>query len=147
MSIVTQNSKTELLFDQSYDLAAGQDFRGNQGFAVKFTGSVSSGEATVTACTAVGDRIAGILKNNNAYPSGSATVPYNRAQVCKLGICMVRSQAAFNAGAELMVADTYGRLGTATGSAYYVVGVAREAATAADQMVAAEIYALPYYKA
>ena len=147
MSIVKQNSKTELLNDQSYALAAGQDFRGNIGFAVTYTSSVTSGEATVSACTAVGQRIAGILKNNDAYPAGSSTILENRAKVCKLGIVAVRSQASFNAGALLMVADTYGRLGTATGSAYYVVGVAREAATAADQMVAAEIFSAPYYVA
>jgi hypothetical protein len=147
MAIVVQNSKTELLNDQSYALASGQDFRGNVGFAVAYTSSVTTGEATVTACTATGQRIAGILKNNDAYPSGASTILENRAKVCKLGICMARSNASFAAGAELMVADTYGRLGTATGSAYYVVAVAREAATAADQMVAVEVFATPYYKA
>lgn len=133
MSLIVQNSKILSLWDESYALASGQDFTNQQGMAKAFAGSVSSGEATVTN-PSVGGRIAGILKNSDAIDS----TPSVRAQVCKLGITNGRALGSFNAGAELAVGDVYGRLTTAT-AGQYVVAIAREAATAQDQMIAVEV--------
>lgn len=135
MSLVLQNPKTMLLWDESYSLASGQDFSGLIGMGVAFTSSVTTGEATLSAPTS-GCRIAGILKNNNAKYSSTANV---RAEVCKLGMVAARALGAFSAGAELMVGDTYGRLTTATGNGSYVVAIAREAALEAEDMVAVEM--------
>jgi hypothetical protein len=139
MAIVIQNAKQRRLWDESYPCTTGQALEANQGMGIKFTTGISSGEATVEAQTTVGGRIAGILENTDA----TATSPAKRAWICKIGMVAVRSQGAFNAGTELMVADTYGRLGTASGSGNYVVAISREAATAADQMIAAEVV-IPY---
>ena len=136
MAVILQNPRIKLLWDESYALAASDDYSNDGGMACAFKSSVSSGEATVTRPTA-GGRIAGIVKNNNAkYASDGTGV---RAQVCKLGMCAGRALGAINAGAELMVGDTYGRLTTASGSGSYVVAIAREAALEADDMIAIEV--------
>jgi hypothetical protein len=138
MTVKLQNSKTMLLWDESYNLAASQDFSDRIGMACVFSSSVTSGEATVTSPSGTtGVRIAGILKINNAkYASDSSNV---RAVVCKLGMCAGRALGAISAGVELMVGDSYGRLTTATGSGKYVVAIAREAAIEADDMIAIEV--------
>ena len=141
MSLIRQKPKILSLYDKSYPVASGVDFTNQQGMAVEFAANISSDEAQVTTAT-TGANFAGILK----YPDASATTtPTHRAQVCRIGVTNGRSGAAFNAGVPLMIGDVYGRL-IAWTSGNYIVAWSEEAATAADQMVAVEVFGHPTYK-
>ena len=141
MALVVQKPKILSLWDKSCPVASGQDFTNMQGMAVEFAASVSSGESQITAAT-TGANFAGILK----YPDASdTTTPKERAQVCRIGVTNGRAGAAFNAGVPLMIGDVYGRL-IAWTSGNYIVAWSQEAATAADQMVAVEVFGHPTYK-
>ncbi len=131
MTINVQNPKLDSLRDESY--ACAEDLTNYQWCCVKFTSSVTSGEATLSAPTAAGARIAGVLQNADADTT-------HRGVVRKLGMTKLISGAAIAAGAEVMVANTAGEVITATGSGAYVVGVAREACSAAHTAIAVELY-------
>ena len=141
MAIYVENPKTKILDDESYDLADDTTINSSATdnwlyCAVAFAGSLATASAKVTAPTS-GGRIAGIIKDPDA--SYSKKVP---AGVCVLGITPARlTAAAVDAGAELMVGDTHGRLCTATGSGSYVVGRALQgSAGKLDTIIPVEMF-------
>lgn len=118
------------LFDVSFE--AGEDLSDAQFLAVTLNNA-----GKVVKVSSTGAKAIGILQDNP--PAGSG------ANVRMLGISKVKSGSAFAVGAVL-ASDGTGRLIPATaGSGYYPIGVALEAATAADQIVTAFI--LPEKKA
>ena len=141
MSIIIENPKTKVLVDESYALADATTINSSstdnwQYCAVAFAGSLGTASAKVTA-PSLGGRIAGVIRNADA--SYSKNLP---ASVCVLGIVPVRLTAvAIDAGAEVMVGDTHGRLAAATGSGSYVVGrILQGSAGVLDTIVPCEMY-------
>lgn len=104
---------------------AAADLRTAYGKAVKVTAAFS-----VNLTTAIGESSLGILQNKPN--TGEA------AEVVRSGLCKVKSGAAIAAGADLMVGAD-GRIITAATAGSRKIGIALEAATAADQYITADI--------
>jgi hypothetical protein len=96
--------------------------------------TVSGGINDVTSPAAAGAKAIGIVQD---YP---AVGPLDAVRVRVGGVSKVRAAGAIAIGDTLMVADTTGRVQTATAAtANFVIGRALEAAVAADDLIAAEI--------
>ena len=146
MSIIQEKAKISILRDESYpigDTVVNANASDNwQYCAVAFKGSLGAGAAQIVA-PSVGGRIAGIIKDvegiapgvNAANPTG---IPVG---VCVLGVVPARlTAAAVNAGDELAVGDTHGRLATATGT-NYVVGIAQQGSSGSlDTIIPVAMY-------
>lgn len=104
---------------------AAADLSAEQYKAVKVTAAMSVNLATVA-----GEPIIGILQNKPTVGQP--------ADIMVVGVSKVRSGAAIAAGALLM-AGSDGRIITAASAGSEVIGVALEAATAADQYITAHI--------
>jgi len=96
--------------------------------------TVSGGINDVTSPAAAGAKAIGIVQD---YP---AVGPLDAVRVRVSGVSKVRAAGAIAIGDTLMVADTTGRVQTATAAtANFVIGRALEAAVAQDDLIAAEI--------
>jgi hypothetical protein len=96
--------------------------------------TVSGGINDVTSPAAAGAKAIGIVQE---YP---AVGPLDAVRVRVSGVSKVRAAGVIAIGDTLMVADTTGRVQTATAAtANFVIGRALEAAVAADDLIAAEI--------
>ncbi|MFN3077022.1 MAG: DUF2190 family protein [Alphaproteobacteria bacterium] len=100
--------------------AAAADLSANQFYAVKITAANSVNLA------GAGEAAYGILQNKPK--SGQA------CDVMVVGVTKAQAGAAISAGAKLMI-DATGRVVTFSGSAKTVVGVAKETAAAAGEVI------------
>lgn len=96
----------------------------------------SSGNRKVKAPTGQGVDWAGVLYNTSDDPATDG----KNAEIVTRGVVKIKASAAFNAGIEVAVAGTAGRVAAAA-SGDYVVGVSREAAQGANHFVSIELAA------
>lgn len=122
------------IFDETF--TANEDLSSSQNCVVVPAGSVSSGKMKVGLPGAQGAFAIGVLLN--APESGE------QAEVRLLGEVKVSANETFNAGVEVTVQDTDGQI-EAAASGDYVIGIAKEAAAEADQLVTVMLLG-GYYK-
>jgi len=113
------------LFVQDDSFIANEDLSSSQYSIVTFT-NPATGQPKVGLPSGQGVIAAGVLLNDPA--SGAI------AEVRLLGCAPVVANAAFNAGVELTIAATTGKV-EAAGSGDYVIGIAGEGAAEANQEV------------
>jgi hypothetical protein len=133
MAIYRDRTKQE--FNLNDSAIANEDLSSLQYCCVDATGT-ASGAMKVSKVSGQGGKVYGVLTN---APAADA--------ICELvceGIVEIRAASTFNAGVELTVHDTNGRVEAAS-SGDYVVGIAREAAESAGHAVS--VLLKPYYKA
>lgn len=122
------------IYDDTF--VANEDLSSSQYRVVVPAGSVSAGKSKVGLPGGQGVFYMGVLLNTPA--SGAA------AQVRILGETKVEANGTFNAGVEVTIAATTGKI-EAAASGDYVVGIAKEAAAEADQLVSVMMVG-PYQK-
>lgn len=110
--------------DETFSLDAAANLSGSQYCFVKVTAAL-----TCNITTAATDFAAGVLQNTPSAAGRSATVQ-------GAGISKVRSGAAIAAG-DRLTSDATGRAITTTTAGNRVHGIALQAASAADQYIAA----------
>ena len=124
MALFTEVGGKELhIYDDSFE--ANEDLSSSQNVVVAFVAS-SSGPPKV-----------GLPSGQGVFPSGvllNEPLSGEIAQVRHLGVAKVKANAAFNNGIELTIAGTTGKV-EAAASADFVIGIALQAATAADHLV------------
>ena len=134
MSIKVERTKINAQVD---DIAtASEDLSSSHLCMVVLGGAAANSSATVGLPGGQGVRVDAVLLN--APESGE------EAQLGLTGIREVRAAEAFNAGVELTVLDTTGRV-EAAASGDFVCGIAREAAGEADHIIS--MITTNYYKA
>ena len=121
MAIVTTAGRDINIMTLNYE--ADGDLSGLQYCAVVASGD-TTGLTKVKAPTAAGEFAMGILQN--------APTDGLQAEVRVLGVCKAKAYGTFNSGVELQIADTTGRLTTAS-TADFVVAIAEEASTVTNQ--------------
>jgi hypothetical protein len=133
MAIVTTAGRDIDVLTLNY--AADGDLSGLQYCAVVASGA-STGLMKVKAPTGAGLIAVGILQN--------APTDGLQAAVRVEGVCKAKAYGTFDSGAELQVADTTGRLTTAS-TADFVVAIAEEASSVTNQYCTVRLVS-PYQK-
>jgi len=133
MALKTEVPKSLPIYDDSF--IANESLASSQYSIVVFT-NPSSGQPKVGLPSGQGVLAAGALLNAPAIGE--------IAQVRMLGCAPVKANSSFNAGVELTIAATTGKVEAAS-SGDYVVGIALEAASAANHVVKVLINT-PYQK-
>jgi hypothetical protein len=105
---------------------ASEDLSSSKNCVVVPSGSVSAGKTKVGLPGAQGALPMGVLLNE---PASAA-----QAEVRMLGLAKVKANSTFNAGVEVTIAATTGKIEAAS-SGDYVVGIAKKAAAEANQLV------------
>ena len=134
MAIVTTLNRKVNILSISAETAA--DLSSLQFCGVGISGA-SSGLMKITTPSGQGVICAGILQTYNAT-SGT------QGEILIEGISKAVADSTFNSGAELTVSGADGKLETAA-SGDYVIAIALEAATEADQQVTVRVVS-PYQK-
>jgi hypothetical protein len=127
MSIVTDVAKIENISTSGY--LANETLATSQ-YCVVVPAGASTGKVKVGLPSGQGVLPFGVVQNTPA--SGEV------AEVMTQGITLVKANSTFNSGVELTIAATTGKVEAAS-AADYVIGIAREAAGAANQLVSMEI--------
>jgi predicted RecA/RadA family phage recombinase len=135
MTILVDRTKKEFNLNDSAIAYASSDLANMQFCCVESTGG-ATGNLQVTNPTGQGTHMYAVLEN--APAAGEI------AQLVVEGICEIRAHSTFNAGVEVTVHDSNGRI-EAAGSGDFVVGIAREASQSAGQAVSVTL--VHYYKA
>jgi len=133
MAIVTSLGRDIDILTLNYE--ADGDLSGLQYCAVIASGA-SDAPMKVKAPTAAGALAVGILQNS---PTDGL-----QAEVRVEGVCKAKAYTTFNSGVELQIADTTGRLTTAS-TEDYVVAIAEEASSATNAYVTVRLVS-PYQK-
>ena len=133
MAIVVEESKSQNILTNSY--VADGDLSARQ-YTCVVPSAQASGRMKVKAPTGQGVLCIGVLQDT---PTDG-----QMAGVMEEGVSKVVANGAFNAGIELAVAGTNGKVAAAA-SGDYVIGISREAANAADHKVSMVIKS-PYQK-
>ena len=133
MAILVDRTKKEFNLNDS---ALASESLATEQFCCVVAGGGAAGNMTVGKCTGQGTLMTHVLEN--APASGSI------AQLVAEGICEIRAHGTFNAGVEVTVHDSNGRI-EAAASGDFVVGIAREASQSAGQAVS--VWLVHYYKA
>jgi len=127
MAIVKDETKEMSLMDESYEADGDLSALEN---CVIMPSAQSSGRMKVKAPTGQGVLPAGVLLN--------APTDTQLAEVREMGIAKIKANGAFNAGIELAIAATTGKVAAAA-SGDWVVGISREAASAANHLVSVRL--------
>ena len=124
MALLTEIGGKELhIYDDSFE--ANEDLSSSQNVMVAFVAS-SSGAPKV-----------GLPSGQGVFPAGALlndSISGRIAQVRHLGVAKLKANAAFNNGIELTIAGTTGKVEAAS-AADFVIGIALQAANAADHLV------------
>ena len=123
MTIAVDRTKKEFNLNDS---ALASESLATEQFCCVVSGGGAAGNMTVGKCTGQGTRMTHVLEN--APASGEI------AQLVGEGICEIRAHGSFNAGIEVTVHDSNGRI-EAAASGDFVVGISREASTGAGHAV------------
>lgn len=134
MAITRDRTKKEFNLNDSAIAYTSSDLANQQFCCVVATGG-ATGNLQVTNCTGQGTLVYGILENGPA--AGEI------AEIVVEGITEIRAHGTINAGVEVTVHDSLGRIETAA-SGDFVVGIAREAAIAAGHAISVTL--MHYYK-
>lgn len=124
MAIKENVAGAKQIHDETFE--ANEDLSSSQNCVVVAAGSVTAGKTNVGLPSGQGVLPIGVLVN--APESGAS------AQVKVQGNARVIAASTFNAGVEVTIAGTTGKVEAAS-SGDYVVGCAMEAAAEADQVV------------
>jgi hypothetical protein len=135
MAISVDRTKKEFNLNDSAIAYASSDLANMQFCCVESTGG-ATGLLQVTNPTGQGTHMYAVLENAPAAGAIAELVVY--------GICEIRAHGAINAGAEVTVHDSNGRI-EAAASGDFVVGIAREAAINAGHAISVTL--VHYYKA
>ena len=124
MALKTNIAGGYCIADETF--TANEDLSSSQNCVVVPAGSVTAGKSKVGLPSGQGVLAMGVLLNDPA--SGA------QAEVRLLGNAKVIANGTFNAGVEVTIAATTGKIEAAS-SGDYVIGIAKEAAAEADQLV------------
>lgn len=124
MALKTNVAGELMIHDDTF--TANEALTSSQNCVVVPAGSVSAGKTKVGLPGGQGALPMGVLLN--APASGA------QAEVRMLGLAKVVANGTFNAGVEVTIAATTGKI-EAAASGDYVVGIAKEAAAEANQLV------------
>jgi hypothetical protein len=137
MAIVVDRTKKEFnLNDSAHEYTSSQMI--NRQYTCVESSGGAAGNLLVIPPTGQGAHMYAVLVNDPQDPTSDG--------LCELvveGIIEIRANSAINAGAEVTVAGTNGRI-EAAASGDFVVGIAREAATGAGHAISVTL--VHYYK-
>jgi hypothetical protein len=127
-SLLVDRAKKHNILTESFEAAV--SLASSQYCVVQFVTGAAAGTATVQLPSGQGVLVCGVVQNTPAINE--------QAEVLMLGESKVVANAAFDAGVELTAAATTGKVEAAS-AADYVIGIALEAASAANHEVSALI--------
>lgn len=134
MAVVTTQARKVNVLSISYETAANLS---NLQYCAVAPSGAATGRTKITTPSGQGVLTVGILQTYNAT-SGT------QAEVLCQGLSKAKANASFNSGSELTVNGATGEL-EAAASGDYVIAIAMEASTAADQLVTVWVVS-PYQK-